>query len=117
MSYLGVDITALAQELDLKDRGEMSERNSWFEGFNSDEVGLLVDQLRKSQIDFLNRYGLVHGDMFTAAGPNNIVYNNYYRRLYLVDAEALGDADEWRIDRFEKQIDQVAEWMHEMLYV
>lgn len=115
MSYLGPDLGELVTTLDLIEYGYLEKSNESFRGFPTEKITTLVDQLRFSHMNFAKQHEYVHGDMVQNGCPNNIVYHPEIDCLFLVDAEAMAPVNEERLLRFEKQIQQVEEWMHRNL--
>lgn len=111
MSYLGNNLGELASILDLVELGYADVEEDDFRGFSDENIHRFIDQLRNSHMKFAAQYGYIHGDLIQDGSPNNIVFNSELERLFLVDAEALAPTSEESLFRFNKQVDQVEEWM------
>lgn len=114
MPHIGYSLKELGTSLDYQDLGYDGEiqREYTFTGFRQQHIQNLVDNLERAHRNFSDRHGLIHGDLFQVGSPNNILYNPSIDRLLLIDAEALGQATPERIQRFEKQMGRVEEWMN-----
>lgn len=113
MPYLGVNLIEL--ESDMFKLGQEKPANT-FTGFSEKQIRALIGRLRTCHGNFSGHYQLVHGDLFVENSPNNIVYQANMGKLFLVDAEALTEATEEAISRFDYNVGKVEEWMFANLY-
>jgi len=117
MSFLGLSLGELGQQLDLQQRGYSgAQEDVIFSGFQRHYADYLLRRLKLSHREFAEKEGYVHGDMFQAQHPNNIVYHELEDSLFLV-AEALGRTTTERLEVFNKQVEKVHKWVIDNLVV
>lgn len=104
---LGMPVGALATEIDMRALGEESS----FGGFDRTHAEALLRNFEQLQAEVQRKTCLVHGDIFTSDGPNNVVYNPRYDALFLVDGEAWAPATAERDTRYEMQLHQLRAWV------
>jgi hypothetical protein len=104
---LGMPVGALATEIDMQELGEESS----FGGFDRRHAEALLRDFEQLQEEVRYKTSLIHGDIFTSEGPNNVVYNTRYDALFLVDGEAWAPATEERDMRYESQLHQLRAWV------
>ncbi len=64
MPYLGVDLARLGGDLDMQELGYDNDNQTYFQGFTDQQITYLIRELRLSQANFAQRYGIIHGDVF-----------------------------------------------------
>jgi hypothetical protein len=81
--------------------------------FTENEIINLTQKLIKKQLEFADKYNLIHSDLCLGYDmhPNNIVFNPNYYELYLIDAENLETCMPRYIEYNEKEWGKITNWI------